>query len=181
MPEENHSVDEQIIPAKTKYSKIRQYNPKKPIKWGFKNIVRAGSSGFMYDFYIYPGKNSCIDLPVDAKGLQKCAQAVAKVCLTLQRNAKKNQGILSCGTIRANRLHGCVLEPTKEMKKSGRGSLDYKSHLQSGTVVVKWLDNEAVHLASNFAGVEPVERWCNVAKFAGMDSVERWCNVAKEK
>ena len=35
--------------------------------------------------------------------------------------------------------------------------------------VVKWWDNEAVHLASNFAGVEP------------MDSVERWCNVAKEK
>ena len=51
-PEQNHSVDEQIIPSKTKYSKIRQYNPKKPVKWGFKNLVRAGSSGFMYDFYI---------------------------------------------------------------------------------------------------------------------------------
>ena len=29
-PEEYHSVDEQIIPSKTKRSKIRQYNPKKP-------------------------------------------------------------------------------------------------------------------------------------------------------
>ena len=43
IPEESHSVDEQIIPAKTKYSGIRQYNPKKPVKWGFKNLVRAGA------------------------------------------------------------------------------------------------------------------------------------------
>ena len=35
-PEEYQSVDEQIIPSKTKFSKVRQYNPKKPKKWGFK-------------------------------------------------------------------------------------------------------------------------------------------------
>ena len=50
-----HSIDEQIIPAKTKYSGIRQYNPKKPTKWGFKNFVRAGKSGMMYDFFLYAG------------------------------------------------------------------------------------------------------------------------------
>ena len=55
-PEEYHSVDEQIIPSKTKHSKVRQYNPKKNKKWGFKNLVRAGASGFMYDFYLYAGK-----------------------------------------------------------------------------------------------------------------------------
>ena len=55
-PEECHSMDEQIIPSKTKFSKIRQYNPKKPSKWGFKNLVRAGSSGFMYDFFVYTVK-----------------------------------------------------------------------------------------------------------------------------
>ena len=35
-PEIENSIDEQIIPAKTKYSGIKQYNPKKPLKWGFK-------------------------------------------------------------------------------------------------------------------------------------------------
>ena len=55
-PEQNHSVDEQIIPSKTKYSQIRQYNLKKPVKWGFKNLVRPCSSGFIYHFYIYAGK-----------------------------------------------------------------------------------------------------------------------------
>ena len=33
-----NSIDEQIIPAKTKYSGIKQYNPKKPVKWGFKKL-----------------------------------------------------------------------------------------------------------------------------------------------
>ena len=37
-PEIENSIDEQIIPAKLKYSGIRQYNPKKPVKWGFKNF-----------------------------------------------------------------------------------------------------------------------------------------------
>nr|XP_047129497.1 piggyBac transposable element-derived protein 3-like [Hydra vulgaris] len=35
-PEPVHYIDEQIIPAKTKHSGIRQYNLKKPHKWGFK-------------------------------------------------------------------------------------------------------------------------------------------------
>ena len=55
-PEEEQSIDEQIIPAKTSYSGIRQYNPKKPVKWGFKNFVRSGASGIMYDFFLYSGK-----------------------------------------------------------------------------------------------------------------------------
>ena len=37
------------------------------------------------------------------------------------------------------------------------------------TIVVNWLDNEAVHIAFNFAAVAP------------MVSVKRWCEEAKEK
>ena len=65
-PEQNQSIDEQIIPAKTSHSGIRQYNPKKPVKWGFKNFVRSGSSGIMYDFFLYSGSSE--------KG-QKCTGA----------------------------------------------------------------------------------------------------------
>ena len=39
--EKDQLVDEQIIPAKTAYSGIRQYNPKKPKKWGFKTFQEA--------------------------------------------------------------------------------------------------------------------------------------------
>ena len=48
--EEFHAIDEQIIPSKTKLSKICQCNPKKPRKWGLKNLVHAGSSAMVYDF-----------------------------------------------------------------------------------------------------------------------------------
>ena len=43
--EQNQPIDEQIIPAKTKRSGIRQYLPKKIHKWGFKNFFRAGELG----------------------------------------------------------------------------------------------------------------------------------------
>jgi hypothetical protein len=75
-PEESHSIDEQIIPAKTKFSGIRQYNPKKPTKFGFKNLVRAGSSGYMYDFYIYAGKREAVE-DADYSDLQKSAQVAS--------------------------------------------------------------------------------------------------------
>ena len=45
---------------------------------------------------------------------------------------------------------------------NGRGSVDYCSDVNSGIIIVKWLDNGPVHLVSNFVGVEPlaaVERW----------------------
>lgn len=38
-PEREHSIDEQIILAKTKYSGIRQYNPKKTGQVGGSNIL----------------------------------------------------------------------------------------------------------------------------------------------
>ena len=84
-PEEHHSVDEQIIPSKTKFSSIHEYNPKKPKKWGFNNLVRTGSSGFMYDFYIYQGKSGkeSSDEENDYQHLQKSAQVVLLLLLLL--------------------------------------------------------------------------------------------------
>ena len=177
-PEEFHSVDEQIIPSKTKYTKIRQYNPKKPRKWGFKNLVRAGSSGFMYDFYIYGGKEPTEEN--EYSQLQKSAQVVARLCLDLPRQMGhkvffdnwfttldlmlylKEKGLLAVGTIRGNRVKGCPLLSNKDIEKCDRGELDYRVDTNSGIIIIKWMDNSAVQLASNFVGVEP------------MDRIERW-------
>eukprot|EP00794_Sanderia_malayensis_P000927 gene927-234_t len=75
--EEFQSIDEQIVPAKTKFSGIRQYNPKKHQKWCFKNFVRAGESGFMHDFFFYAGAKSA--------GTTTCgaADVVKKLCETM--------------------------------------------------------------------------------------------------
>ena len=63
-PEVENSVDEQIIPAKTRYSGIRQYNLKKPDKCGLKNFVRAGKSGMMYEFFLYAGASTSSDTKI---------------------------------------------------------------------------------------------------------------------
>ena len=83
-PEQNQSIDEKIIPAKTSHSGIRKYNPKKTVKWGFKNFVRSGSSGMMYDFFLYSGSSE--------KG-QKCTGAfcVLKLIEILPRHGTGNQ------------------------------------------------------------------------------------------
>ena len=58
-PEQCHSIDEQIIPAKTKRSGgVKQYYLKKFHKWGFKNMIKARQSGMINDFFIYGKKHS---------------------------------------------------------------------------------------------------------------------------
>jgi len=50
--EEHLSIDEQIVPFKGR-SCLRQYNPKKPHKWGYKIWVLCGASGYAYDLECY--------------------------------------------------------------------------------------------------------------------------------
>lgn len=52
--ERRFSIDGMMIPYKgTKAGKRRQYMKDKPNKWGFKNYVRAGVSGMIYNFVLY--------------------------------------------------------------------------------------------------------------------------------
>lgn len=63
--EQYQSIDEQMVPAKTKRSAIRQYMPKKIHKWGFKNFVRAGAFGIIYDFFSTQDKKVLVKRNVD--------------------------------------------------------------------------------------------------------------------
>ena len=82
-PEVNHSIDEQIILAKTKKSGgVRQCNPKKPHKWGLKTFVCSGKSGIIYDFFLYQGKNSA--------GVNSCSADA--IVLKLSEGIPRNQG-----------------------------------------------------------------------------------------
>ena len=180
-PEQDHSIDEQIIPAKTKYSGIRQYNPKKPVKWGFKNFVRSGASGVMYDFFIYTGAEDKNGKKVSVTGpyvVHKLIDALPQnqqykvffdnwfcnldLCIEL-----KLLGFLVSATARSDRIKKCPLLAEKDLRKQGRGSFDYRTDMSSGLAVVKWLDNKCVHLCTNY--VNPIEtsevrRWDKSAK-----------------
>lgn len=51
------SVDENICATKLKHT-IRQYNPKKPHKWGFKLYMLCGTVGFIYNSEIHSGQEN---------------------------------------------------------------------------------------------------------------------------
>jgi hypothetical protein len=70
-------------------------------------------------------------------------------------------------TVRSNRMEKCPLKAEKELRKEGRGSMDFFKS-DSGILLVKWFDNKEVTIASNCYGVEPVSQ------------VRRWDKSKKE-
>jgi hypothetical protein len=172
-PEESHSVDEMMVPF-TGRSSLKQYIKSKPKPWGYKVWVRSGVSGYVYNFEVYQGASG--DRP--AKELSLCADVVIRLCKGLENNNHKvffdnlfttiellkclrEQKIYAIGTLRKNRLLGAAsaLKDEKSMKIRGSYSVTTSD---CDITVVKWNDNNFVHLASTFAGVEPlgtVERW----------------------
>ena len=146
-----------------KFSSIRQYNPRKLKKWGFKNLVYTRSSGFMYYFYIYDEKNNNESVNNDCDNLQQCSQVVARLTKELPGGINhnfffnnwfstldlmvylKSRNVLAVGTNRLNCLGGCSVDDNKSLKKkSGHGSMDYRMNNNSGIVMVKWVDNSVV-------------------------------------
>ena len=51
-PTENLCIDEQMIPFKG-HSRLKQYNPQKPKKWGYKLL--ASPEGQIYNFEVHTG------------------------------------------------------------------------------------------------------------------------------
>ena len=176
-PKREHSIDEQIIPTKTKYSGIRQYNPKKPKKFGFKNFVRAGSSGIMYDFFLYSGKmkNEKVNGPYAVEKLLETLPKMKNFKVFFDNwfatfplfLALKKNGYLVTASLRKDRTKNCPLPIEKDLKKKGRGSHDYRTDANSGITITKWYDNKCVQLMSSYCDPDStikVKRWDNTSK-----------------
>jgi hypothetical protein len=87
--EEYLSVDEQIIPTKTRKSSLKQYNPQKPHKWGYKVHVLSGVSGFSYDFDLYAGKQSDV-VPEDTPNFGTSSNVVVRLTSSVPTNLNHN-------------------------------------------------------------------------------------------
>lgn len=172
--EEKQSVDEQIIPFKGR-SGIKQYIKNKPHKWGYKCFTRAGSSGLLYDFKIYTGKNTASDYGIGFSG---------NIVLTLADNIPvdknyklyadnffsslmlvkhlKERGIFYLGTVRKDRMGKCPLSSEEELRNKDRGSYDHRVETNDNVALVRWLDKKGVNFISSYACIEPVDsckRW----------------------
>ena len=65
---EMFSIDEQILTTKTKKSRLRQYNPRKPKKWGFKISMITDPTGLVYKIEFYLGKTNSCEKSLGASG-----------------------------------------------------------------------------------------------------------------
>lgn len=179
--EENaFSIDEMIIPYKGKKAgSRRQYNPNKPCRWGFKNLVRAGVSGIIYDFMLYAGDDTFKDIEFEdeEENLGVGAKTVLALCKTIKNPAsvvyfdnwfsslelvyllRQNYGLFSLGTIRKNRLKdaNALLLSDKALKKKGRGAYCQATCNKQKVAIVKWHDNKPVTLVSSYVDAHPVE------------------------
>lgn len=180
--EEFLAVDEQIIPTKCRHH-LKQYNPAKPHKWGFKNFVLSGVSGFSYDFDIFAGAQSDT-YPEGAPNMGVSGNVVTRLAATVPKgqnykiffdnwfNSPKLQvhlmkiGLLSLGTVRINRVPNCKLPSENEMKKLGRGSIVEKVTEIEGVSLslVSWFDNKVVNLLSTYVGSQPVSTMTRFSK-----------------
>ena len=164
--EEKQCVDEQILPTKSR-TFLKQYCPKKPNKWGIKVWARCGVSGLVYDFEVYTGKSNEKE---EQPELLMGGNVVRRLCDRLPSNVNHKlyfdnyfsslnllryltkEKIWAIATIRQDRLKGGgrYLKSQKELQKDGRGSSDWVVEANSGIIVVRWLDNSAVQLTSNY-------------------------------
>ena len=169
--EEMLSVDEQIVPTKTRKTSLRRYNPK---KWGYKIFMLCSSeSGIVHQIEFYLGKSEETQLMY---GLSNSASVVARLSalVPVHKNYQmffdnwfssvpllvelKLKGILSLCTYQPHRIPSLNFPSDHHVKKNhGRGHMIEKSASVNGSEIaaVKWLDNKGVHLLSNFAGSQP--------------------------
>lgn len=172
------SVDEQIVPFKGK-SRLKQYNPKKPYKWGYKLFVLCDSTGLVHNFEVYTGH---VEPLAGAPNLGTSSNVVLRMTQHVPRNkgylvyfdnwfaslhlfsTLANYGIGALGTIQQGRFPGLTFPLDADMKKLGRGSMVELEVNFDGIDVraVKWMDSRGVTLASTFESAVPVS---NVKRF----------------
>lgn len=179
-PLPDQSIDEIMIPWKA-HSPLRQYNKNKPHRFGINVKGRAGKDGILHDFDIYTGKSD--KNPSGDWGIS--GDVVLKLVETLPENQQirifadnwfssyslavelKRRGFQYTGTIRTGRIPNRDFIPDKELASRGRGS--YDAYISSDNIIiVKWIDNKAIHLISTYNGVMP------------LNNVRRWSAAQKE-
>ena len=170
-------VDEQIVPTKTRRTTLRQYNPKKPKKWGFKIFMLCGQSGIVHNIEFNFGKDHNREEPSTLSASCAVVARLASIVpdhgnfklfydnwfssLELLEELSK-RSIFTLSTIRFQRIPSLSFPSDTEMRKTlGRGGhIEKQADFGESAVIsaVKWFDNKGVHLMSNFVGAEPTTK-----------------------
>ena len=173
--ESNLCVDEQMVPFKG-HINVRQYMKDKPCKWGIKIFNLCGASGALYDFIIYQGSTTELNLEYNVFGVP------AATVMTLLRRVPskghfiyfdnwfssyqllqwlKEKDLYAGCTVRLDRFGKVPKKKKKELNSLPRGS-SHEYISTDGIVLTQWIDRKPVNMASNYVGKgreDTCERW----------------------
>lgn len=157
LPEKKQSGDERMIKFKG-HNLMKQYIKSKPIKWGFKAWLRAGSqSGFVYQFEPYTGKKLKPEVGLGEEVILTLAEQLIgtgcefyfdnfftspKLLSILHAN-----GINATGTCRRDRVG--LPQNVRSDKEMKRGDIDSHQSSDQKLNFVKFHDTKPVYLVSN--------------------------------
>lgn len=177
--EEHLSVDESMIPYYGGHF-AKQFIKGKPIRFGYKNWALCSSSGYMYCFDVYMGKDN------DKEKTSLGIGGMTVLDLLTRTNIPSNAGykvyfdnyftsfdllmhltsigICATGTIRENRTKNCPLPRKEDFNKLERGSV--KTLASDKCVAIRYKDNSVLTVASNFESSEigTAQRWSREKK-----------------
>ncbi len=181
------SVDENICATKMA-STMKQYNPKKPHKWGFKLFMLCGTDGFIYNTEVYSGQgNEPRFHPPNEPNLGASSNVVLRMIRDLPRNRNHRVyfdnwftslplvhhlaklGIYSVGTVRRNRITNDPLPQEKAMKKKKRGTIVERLAVYKRIPIttILWKDSKLITFLSSYVGKLPVtkvKRFCRTRR-----------------
>ena len=121
-PSRENAIDEAMVPYKGR-SSLKQYMPKKPVRRGLKEWMRADSNdGYVSQFQVYVGKETSVKIGLGARVVKDLMQKIAEkhiFCDNFFTSVKLFQelhevGVFATGNLRADTrgfpddLKGCV-------------------------------------------------------------------------
>lgn len=163
------SIDEQMVGYYGKHS-CKMFIYGKPTKFGFKNWVLAGSTGYVYCFDPYQGKKTGVchkNLGLGGSVVMNLLKKVenpqnheiyfdnffSSIPLMMKLAEK---GYFAAGTVRTNRLNSVkCLSSLDKFKKVSRGKFEYGFENDHQLLLVRWKDSSVVNMITNFGTVEP--------------------------
>ncbi|CAK9809335.1 PiggyBac transposable element-derived protein 3, partial [Anthophora quadrimaculata] len=157
------SIHEQMIPFTGKINML-QYVQNKPRKWGLEIFVLYSRNGLAHNFIPYQGSTT----EIHKDNVKRYDQSSA-IVLELVEIVKKGHRVYfdnyfnfyalllrllelkmyAAGTVRLNRFYKPHYISDKDIKTKEGGYLEDLVS-QDGIIMVKWLDNKSVDIASDF-------------------------------
>ena len=140
----------------------------KPIKFAYKFWCLFSSSGYLYNFLPYLGKeNQTSNESLGIRVIQNLTSVIPEEEAVNHEiffdnfftsiyilKALGHRNLKATGTIRQNRTKKCPLIPSKVMKKTKeREFVDYGFDHTSKVPVTKWHDNTPVSVATNYSAI----------------------------